>query len=225
MNSESSELTEPNPVEPNPFPRPEKKATLKLGQRELSLLSIGVVALVSLGLLVGGYRTYKNFKSQRDIVLNQSNIRSILTALQLYAQDYEGRLPPADHWIDSISGYISVPQGTPGGLNGVLTGPGDDGTVGYVYNDDAAEYNLEPKPAAEDRQRLVLPKYLPLVIERENAPRNAHEKLGMTDTAEHEREFAKSLQFPHYKNDPDNAKTLILFANGSITNPIRRDFK
>ncbi len=216
MNSELSE-----PV----TPRPERKATLKLGQRELSLISIGVVAFVVIGLLLGGYRTYKNFKSQRDIVINQSNLHSLFTALQQYAQDYDGVLPPADRWLDAISGYIAVPQGTPGGVAGILQGPGDEGSVGYVYNEEAAGYNLEPKAEKEDRQRGLPPKYLPLLIERPGAERNAHEKLGTTDTAEHEAAFAKSLQFPHYSADPDNAATVILLATGSIQRSIRRDFQ
>ncbi len=221
MNTDStSEVSEPNP-----FPRPEKKATLKLGQRELSLLSIGVVALVVLALLMGGYRAFRNFKSQRDIVLNQSNLHSLFTALQLYSADYEGKLPPADHWLDAIAGYISVPQGTPNGKEGLLQGPSDGEPVNYVYNDDAEGYNLEPKPAKEDRQRLIAPKYLPILIERIGVARNTHEKMAVPGSPSGDDAFAKSLQFPHYTNDPDNATTVVLFANGNIQRYIKRDFK
>ena len=97
--------------------------------------------------------------------------------------------------------------------------------MGYVYNDDASGYNLEPNGKENDRQRKIDPHNLILVIERVGAQRNAHAYLPPQDSASHEDELAKQLTFPHDAGDDKNASTLVLYADGNIVTLTRQDVK
>ncbi len=204
------------PVTP---PRPEKKATLRLGQRELSLISLAVILLITGALVFGGYRLFVSFRSQRNIVMAQSNLVALYKAMRGYAQDWDYRLPPADTWTDAVQGYLPSPPGMPGGKEAYLHGPSDLGEVGYVYNDLAAGYNLE-RP---ELQKSASPNRLVLLIEKPGAGRNAHAVIPPQGNAQGEAALAKMLSFPHYADDAERATTLILYADGHIERPIRRD--
>src|SRR5579884_1031999 len=194
--------------------RPEKRATLRLGQRELSGLSLLVILLVLIPLLWGLYRVYRNFKSQRDVVIAQDNLLKLYKAFRGYSADWDGSLPKPDHWTDSVAGYLSASPGAPGGALGALEGPGDDGTtVRYVYNDLAAAYNLE-KPAP---RRAAEPGQIVLLFERPGAPPKAHTAIPpqIPGVQANESAFYRQLSFPHYSDDGDNAVTVALFLDGS----------
>src|SRR5947207_3932288 len=124
--------------------RPERKATVRLGQRELSFISLAVILLITGTLLFGCYRAFLSFKAHRDTVIAQDNLLALYKAVRGYAMDYDGHLPPAEIWTESVAGYLSAPPSKPGGKLSYLHGPGDKGQVGYVYNDLASGYNLEP---------------------------------------------------------------------------------
>ena len=200
---------------------PRKKATIRLGQREMGRLSALVLVILALALFFGGYHLFRNFKSRRDIVIGRSNLLAIYKALNGYAQDWDSRLPDAKTWSDNVAGYLSVPQGTPGGPLSLLHGPGDNGTVGYVYNDAASGYNLEPT-GKNDRQAGISPDRLVLLIERVGAPLNAHEDIKPED--EDQKDFFHRLTFPHYSEDAENATELVLYANGRILERKRSEF-
>lgn len=202
--------------------RPERKATLRLSQRELSRISLAVVLVIVAALGLAGYRVFVNFKSQRDIVIGKSNLLAIYKALRGYSLDYEGRLPPAETWTDVALGYLSASPGTPGGKEGLLHGPGDGETIGYVYNDQAAGYNLETGKDADGN--LLDPSRVVLLIERPGAQANTHVKIPPQGSAQGEQALFKELAFPHYEDDTRNATTVILFANGNIVTRTRRDF-
>ncbi len=208
----------------DPTVRPARKATLRLGQHQLTLLSSAVVLFISALLLLAGYRVYRNFKANRDITIAKSNLVALYKAFAGYAEDWDGRLPPADHWTDCIAGYLHAPPNTPGGKMSFITGPGDGATVGYVYNELAAGYNLTPTNR-DDRQKKIAPKELIVLIEKEGAERNAHVRLPPYKTSKNESEIYKSLDFPHYADDAEKATTLILFATGRPKQSIRRDFQ
>jgi hypothetical protein len=231
------------PAAPPARSRPEKKATMRWGQRELSRISAAVVLVF---VVIGGffaYRFYRNFKAQRDIVIAKMNLLALYKALANYAQDWDGRLPPADHWTDAVAGYLSASPGTPGGKLAALHGPGDGETIGYVYNDLAAGYNLEPtgghewlhgqaattnptkRPKAdEDRQKEVAPRDLVLLIERPGAAPNSHVAIPPQVNEQGRQALFKQLAFPHFADDPNNATTVILHGNGTLSVDIRRDY-
>src|SRR5579871_2130485 len=109
--------------------RPERKATLRLGQRELNRITLIVIAIIAAALLYAGYRGMQGFKAHRDVMLARDHLLALHKAMQGYALDWDGHLPPADHWMDSVSGYLSAPPNTPGGPKSYLHGPGDGETV------------------------------------------------------------------------------------------------
>ena len=201
------------------------KATLRLGQRELTRLTIAVIAVIVMGFLYGGWKAVQGFKTKRDLVIAQDNLLNLYRAMGSYAQDYDSKLPPAESWSDGILGYLSASQARPGGREAFLTGTSELGPVGYVYNDAASGYNLEPTGKENDRQRKILPHDLILLIERVGAPRNAHVSLPPQDTVAHEQELAKEMSFPHDAEDDKNASTLVLYADGHITTLTRQDLK
>lgn len=206
-------------------PRPERKATVRWGQRELSRISLAVIVLLVVTGGFAGYRVFKNFKAQRDIVIARENMLAIYTALSLYAKDWDGRLPPADQWTDAVLGYLSAPPNKPGGKEAFLHGPGDGEDVGYVYNNRAAGYNLEPTDDKNDRQKEVAPNRLVLLIEKTGAGPNAHTDILPQGSSEGEKSLSEQASFPHHADDADNATTVVMFANGTPATMIRRDFK
>jgi hypothetical protein len=201
------------------------KATLRLGQRELTRITMAVIALIVAGLLYGGWKAVEGFKSKRDLVIAQDNLLNLYRAMGSYALDYDSKLPPAETWADAVTGYLNSSQGRPGGKEAYLKGTSELGPVGYVYNDAASGYNLEPNGKEDDRQRKIDPSHLILLIERVGAARNAHAYLPPQDSVSHEEELAKQLSFPHYADDEKNAATLILYANGNIVTLTRQDIK
>jgi hypothetical protein len=212
------------PPAQEPLPRPEKKATLKLAQRELTRISTAVVVVIVLILCVAAYRTYKNFKAQRDIVIARGNLLALYKAFSNYAQDWDGKLPPADRWTDAIAGYLSASPGTPGGAMSYLHGPGDHGTLGYVYNDLAAGFDLDPT-GEQYRKQKIDPRELVLLIEKPDAEPNAHVAILPQGTDVGEEALAKLLAFPHYEDDLNNATSVVIFANGTPVTLTRRDLK
>jgi hypothetical protein len=215
---------------------PERKATLRLGQHHLTYISITVILVVLIPLLWGVYRSFLGFKAQRDTVIAQDNLRTIYGAMKNYADDHDGHLPPAESWTEEVAGYLSAPPNKPGGKLSYLRGPGDGEEVGYVYNDLASDYNFEPKAAfgqaAEEARKnrkrekeRIDPNHLILLIEQPAAPNNAHLKIPAPDSIQSEQELYKLLAFPHNHDDPDGAKTVILYANGKIDTIIRKDLR
>ncbi|HLV78992.1 MAG TPA: hypothetical protein VKT32_01885 [Chthonomonadaceae bacterium] len=215
--------TQETPITTTPdiAPRPERRATLRFRQREMSRLSLAISLLVIVGLVFAGYRLFLNFKSQRDIVIGKNNLRMLYQAAKLYAMDHDGHLPPAPAWTDSIAGYLSAPPGTPGGPESYLHGPGDEAVVGYAYNDLAGDYNLDPN--GKEAEKQLPDDQLPLFIEMPNAPRNAHLSIPAQDSEQGEAALAKVLAFPHYASDPKNATTLLMMTNGSLETITRQD--
>jgi hypothetical protein len=211
-------MTQGDPV------RFERRATLRLGQRELSRLTLVIVVAVLIPLGWGLYKVYRGFKSQRDVVIAQDNLLRLYKAFWGYSADWDGGMPKPDRWADSIGGYISAPPGTQGGKMGALEGPGDGAEpVHYVYNDLAAGYNFD-KP---DTKRFGDPSRIVLLFERPGAPLNAHVSIPpqIPGNAASESAFYRQLAFPHYSDSGENATTVVLFLNGKIERLRRADFE
>ena len=203
--------------------RPERKATIRLGQRELSRISLAVVVAITAGLLFAGYRVFLGFKSQRDITLARANLHTIGVGLSAYAQDWNGKLPPADRWQETVAGFLPG-SGGHGGVDSLYSAPGDGANVGYVYNELAAGYNIEPIDKEHDRQKTLPLDQLILVIERTGAPLNSHVLIPPQGDAQGEDALAKLLDFPHFASDPQKATTVLLYANGTVVTRTKQDF-
>jgi hypothetical protein len=214
-----------SPVSPAPLPT-ERKATLRLGQRELSLISIGAIVISVAIVAFFGYRIYLNFRITRDLIVAENNLRALYTAMHSgYAQDWEGKLPTAEKWVDQTAGYISAPPNTPGGPRAYLQGPADAGKVGYVFNDLASGYNVETGKNA--RGEVINPSRLVLLIERPGvAPDvSTHTSIPLQGNLPGEQALLKELRFVHNSDDTKTATTVILFANGRVQRLERRDFE
>ena len=209
-------------AEPSPT-RPSKRATLRLDQRILTRISYTVVTVFILILIPIGYRVYLNFKSQRDLTIGKTNLLNIYKALATYAQDWDGRLPPAERWTELVAGYLHAPPNTPGGAMSYLKGPGDGEDVSYVYNDLAAGYNLE-STNKDDRQKSIAPGELVVLIEKMGAKMNEHivipPQRGMGID-----KLGKLLDFSHFSSDEKKATSLVVLANGRIEQRTRQDFQ
>ncbi len=211
--------------------RPERRATVRfgLGQRQLSRITLFVVVLIVGALGFAAYRMAMGFKSDRDVVIARDNMLALYKAMRGSAQDWDEKLPTAEDWTDKVRGYLSAPPNKPGGKESYLNGPADAGTVGYVYNDLAAGYNLNG--AVTDMfgktvgAKQAEPKYVVLLIERVGVLPNAHELIPPTDTPAGQDALHRLLTFPHGSDDPDNARTVVLYANGTIETLTRRDTK
>ena len=205
--------------------RPERKATLRLGQRELSLISLGVIIFSVFIVGFFGYRIFLNFKTTRNLILAESNLKAIYTGMRGYAQDWEGKMPDASKWVEQTAGYLSAPRGTKEGPLAYLQGPADSGTVGYVFNELASGYNVETGKNAQGR--VINPANLILLIERPGVSREAsvHVRIPVQSNLQGREALEKELVFPHNADDTENATTVVLFANGKIQRMLRRDFK
>ena len=220
-----TQTAETTPAEPSEAPpRPERRATLRFRQRELSRLTLAVGLIIAAALCFGGYRVYRNFKSQRDITIAKTNLHELYKAMRIYAEDRGGKLPTAGDWTDKVTGYLSAPPNTPGGPESYLHGPGDGEDVGYVYNDLASDYNLEPI-GEEQARKTIAPNRLVVLIEQPGAARNAHRPIPPLGTPQSDDALSKILTFPHYADDPKNATTILLMADGSEITMIRQDLK
>ena len=167
------------------------------------------------------------FKAAHDLVIARENLHRLHQAFYNYAQDWDQRLPPADHWTDSISGYLSG-AGQPGGPLASLHGPGDGPQIGYVYNDLAAGYSLESgrrDAASGAGRRAIDPSRLVLLIERPGAGENLHVTIPPQGNPQALKALSEQLAFPHGADDSDHAATVVLYASGSQSVVTRRDFK
>jgi hypothetical protein len=208
------------PEAPVPSVRPERKATLRIGQNGLNVILIVVILFIALPLLFIGYRVYLNFKAKRDITIAESNLHGLYQALFHYSLDWDGKLPPAAVWTNDAAGYLPSASGIAGGKMACLQGPSDGENVRYEYNDLAAGYDTQ-----EESNRKVDPRDLVLLIERPGAQDNAHVAIPRQGNAQAESALFKLLTFPHYSDDPDNATTVILYASGTVSVRTRKDFR
>ena len=198
---------------------PRRRATVRLSQRELSRISLGVVVLIVSLLGFLGYRAMMGFKASHDLLIAKQNLHMLHEAFYNYAQDWDNQLPPADRWTDVIAGYLSS-SGQPGGPLASLHGPGDGRQITYVYNDLAAGYGLEA-----GQKRTIDPSRLILLIERPGGALNSHVTIPPQVNPQAEKALLKELAFPHGADDIDNAATVVLFANGSQRVLTRRDLR
>lgn len=212
------------------LPEPGKATRrFKLGQRQLTRLSVAFVLVVLIGVGIALNRVYLSFKAERDLVITKTNETEIYKALRACTLDYDNKLPGATQWETIALGYLSVPAGTPGGRMSLLHAPSDEGTVGYVFNSEAAHYDYEPPSSFEHLSQApphqTSPGNLVLLIERVNATMNASVPIPPQNTQQGRDALYKLLQFPHGVSDPKTAKTAILYADGHIEVDTRRDFQ
>ncbi|HVT12960.1 MAG TPA: hypothetical protein VHE55_11900 [Fimbriimonadaceae bacterium] len=158
---------------PPPYMPPKKKSNTGL---IIGLVVAGVlvccvgpiVALVAGGLFI--------FKSATPLITCSLAYQDARDAVKDYAQEHNGKLPPAEHWQDEIRPYYEKivanrpknenPFGTmaSGGAWGCDNGAG--GRTGMAFNDDLSNQPLN-KAVTDDS--VVL-------FEVEKATENAHEK-------------------------------------------------
>lgn len=71
------------------------------------VLSLGVIYFVTMVIFPCGCGSRE--KARRSSC--QSNLKQIAIGMELYAQDYDGYLPPPERWIDSLgSKYLKSPR-------------------------------------------------------------------------------------------------------------------
>lgn len=204
---------------------PQRKATFRLGQRQMSFLSLGVIALSLAVIVLLGYQVVRNFIITRNMMVAADNMKQLYRAMGGYAMDTNGAFPDADKWRDQTSGYLSASPGTPGGKLSFLTGATDSGEVGYVFNSLASKYNPEAGETPDKKQ--IPANRLVLLIEKHGVPKNANESMPIPPQTSEDniQALGKILQFPHHADDADGATAVVLFADGHIERKTRREFR
>ena len=212
-----------NITEISPLQRPERKATLKFGQRHLSMMSLAVIIIIVFGFCVGMYSMYIQFKITRDLSITDSNLHALSKAMYGFAMDNDEHLPKAEEWTDQVTGYLSAPPDTPGGKLAYLRGEDEHGhPIHYIYNDLAGGLNLDPANPKKDAKTYDLSR-LVLLLEAPGEGRNEHARIPPRNTPEGEEALAKLLKFPHNADDPAKATTVVLYANGNTERITRKD--
>ncbi len=207
------------------------RATLRLGlgQRQLSRISLFFILIVGASVIYGAYHVFLGFKAARDIVIAKDNEAAIYKAFREYALDWEGKLPPVDHWSDSVAAELPSASDQPGGKMAYLHGPGSGREVGYVYNSLAAGYDFNPTssfiPSKHAPKAQVPADALVLIIEKPGAPMNTTVAIPPQNTEAGRQALYKLLSFPHGVGKFDDRKTVILYANGHIEVDTPRDFQ
>jgi len=216
-----------DPETPASRPMPERKATLRFGKFGLNAILIVVILMIALPLMFLGYRVVLNFKAKRDITIAENNLHSLYLSLSHYSLDWDGKLPPAQDWTEAATGYLPSASGLAGGKTSYLKGPGEGVKIGYIYNDLAAGYNIQDEEVvdASGRKHKLDPHNLILLIEHAGADDNQHLAIPLQGTANGSDALYKLLDFPHFSDDPTNATTVVLYANGTVAVRTRKDFR
>ncbi len=209
--------------------KPRATVRLGLGQRQLSRISLFFVIIVSAAVIFGAYHVFLGFKAQRDIVIAKDNEAAIYKAFREYALDWEGKLPPVDHWSDCVAAELPSASDQPGGRMSYLHGPGSGREIGYVYNSLAAGYDFNPTssfiPSKNTTKQICPPDALVLIIEKPGAPMNTSVAIPPQNTEAGRQALFKLLSFPHGDGKYEDRKTVILYANGHIEVDTPRDFQ
>ena len=215
-----------NTIDPPPLVRPERKATLRLGQRQLSLISLTAISIVVVALLWVGYKGFIDFKITRDVSEADSHMHELYKAMRGYSMDTDEKLPIASKWTEQVAGYLSAPPSLQGGKMAYLRGEDEYGKpIHYVYNDLVSDYKLEDRITPEEQRATLELRNVVLLIEMPGEGENVHIRIPPRNTPQGEEALAKLLTFPHNAGSPDKATTVVLYANGSTERLTRKDLK
>lgn len=204
---------------------PQRKATFRLGQRQLSRLSLGVILFSIAIILLLGWQIVQGFIITRNMMVASDNMKALYRAMGGYALDNDGEFPEAKVWRDQAAGYLSASPGTPGGKMSFLNGNTDSGSVGYVYNLLASKYN--PERGETPNKKAIPASKLVLLIEKHGVSKDANETIAIPPqtTEQGIQALGKMLEFPHKSDDKDTATAIVLFADGHIERKTRRDLQ
>lgn len=211
-----------------PQEMPRRKATVRLGRREMAWISISIIVAILLLFLYIVFRGFMSYKVSHDLTIGRENLNSIYKAMGAYAEDYDRILPPAEEWYFVAQGYLSNTRRA-GGKESLLRGPGDGKTIRYVFNSLASGLNLETgEPGANVKKmgyKTLNPSEVVLLIERPGGKEGETVFIPPINTRSARTKLYEELAFPHGVDEGDKAKTLILYANGSIRTWTRKDLQ
>jgi prepilin-type processing-associated H-X9-DG protein len=93
-----------------------------------------------------------------------SNLKEQGLAVIMYSQDYDGKLPAADKWMDLATPYIKREEV----LHCPSVATGDRSLYGYAYNDKMSKANVE---------KIADPQTTALTYDSSSTGRNAHDAM------------------------------------------------
>jgi type II secretory pathway pseudopilin PulG len=181
---------------------PARRATLRLGARELHRMQTSVIVLILVLLALALRPWFLNTIQTRDFQVCQSNMRSISQALQNYAIDWDGAYPPAENWMDDAKAFLRGASGDPRAIDAAFHCPRDKtgSASSYAYN--TLFSGLSPTLRSEDPKLLAQAARLGrleravLVIEKHGARPNGHVELPDWNAV------ARELTRPHQLKSP-----------------------
>ncbi len=171
---------------------PAKRATLRLGARELRRMQTGVVCLIIVLLGLALRPWFLNTIQVRDFQVCQSHLRSISQSLQNYSNDWDGAYPPGEHWMDHSMAYLHVTSADPKAIEGAYRCPRDRTGEGYSYVYNSLFSGMNPTVRSEEPKLVAQGKRLGrvdravLIMEKHGGQRNAHMEIDDWNVVRHE---------------------------------------
>jgi hypothetical protein len=156
-----------------------RKATWRLGARELKRLQSAIIAIICILLFIALRPYYLSIIEIRNFSTCQNNMMKLSRAISTYAADWDDAFPIATTWMDAVRGNLAATSGTGFAADTHLRCPLDKtgAPSSYAFNSLMSGINpgfqqTEPE-IVERRKQLGRLDRAPLVIERHASPMNA----------------------------------------------------
>jgi hypothetical protein len=90
----------------------------------IPLVAVGLAAVLAYPL----WRVAERTRSDRQVATCRANLAALASALEMYCQEHDGLLPPADRWSDAVLPYVS------GGKSSFVCPAAQNQTCSYAMN-------------------------------------------------------------------------------------------
>jgi len=155
-----------------------RRATLRLGARELRRLQQIVAAVVCLLLYIVLRPYFIGLVETRDFQTCQSNLLRIGKAIRLYTDDWDATLPVASNWMDATITSMAASTGSGFKVESYFRCPRDHsgGVSSYIYNAACSGLAVTVRQldaeTQERRRKLGRLERAAIVVEHHGAARN-----------------------------------------------------
>ena len=133
-----------------------------------TLMELTIGGCISLALAIVLVPVFLEAKEKARQKSCLTNVKSISAALQMYAADYDDRLPPGPNWMTATNMYFGGKSDDRSLINGVFHCPSSPSSFGYAFNTTAS---------VAERKSVRNSARLPLIFDSAPGTRNASDTL------------------------------------------------